>query len=324
MTKSSGGRSPSGRTEREVAGRIVSLSNLDKVLYPEAGFTKGDVIDYYLAVADVLLDHLSDRPLTLKRYPNGVTEGYFYEKQCPRHRPDWVRTVAIETSKKTIDFCVVDDQAGLAWVANLASLELHPLLARSANPSVPTKITFDLDPGAPATVEECCVVALELRDVLDHLGLRSYPKTSGSKGVQVEVPLNPAARSVEEGGGATYGRTKSFARAIAQIMEREHPAKVVSRMDKSLRTGKVLIDWSQNDESKTTVCAYSLRAMARPTVSTPVTWEEVAAGAEGEPMVFDANAVIERIERLGDLQAPVATLVQELPGVALSPPAPTG
>ncbi|MGH2967595.1 MAG: non-homologous end-joining DNA ligase, partial [Solirubrobacteraceae bacterium] len=238
------------RVEVEVEGRTLSLSNLDKVLYPRAGFTKGHVIDYYTRVAPAVLCHLRGRPLTLKRYPNGVEAQYFYEKQCPSHRPDWVRTAAIpiRSNGRVIDFCLADDLPTLVWLANLADLELHTSLARAGDVKAPTILAFDLDPGEPATVVECAQVALELREVFDHFGLAAFPKTSGSKGMQIYVPLNTPT---------TYERTKPFALAIAQLLERRRPELVVSDMKKSLRRGKVFVDWSQNDEHKTTVCASS-------------------------------------------------------------------
>jgi bifunctional non-homologous end joining protein LigD len=297
------------RVEIEVDGRALSLSNLDKVLYPKAGFTKGQVIDYYTRVAPVLLPHLRDRPLTLKRYPNGVEGQYFYEKQCPSHRPDWVRTAPVYSrhARRTIDFCVVDDLPTIVWTSNLADLELHTSLAKVADVTAPTILAFDLDPGPPATIVECAEVALRLRELFEHLDLESFPKTSGSKGMQVYVPLNTPT---------SYDATKPFARELAQLLERRHPDLVVSDMKKALRTGKVLVDWSQNDEHKTTVSAYSLRARDRPTVSTPLTWAEVE-GALGsrdpEELAFDSGQVLDRVAAHGDLFAGVETLEQELP-----------
>jgi bifunctional non-homologous end joining protein LigD len=300
---------PPKRLEVEIDGRTLSLSNLDKVLYPRAGFTKGHVIDYYTRVAPAVLGHLRGRPLTLKRYPNGVDAGHFYEKQCPSHRPDWVRTAAVysRSNSRTIDFCLADDLPTLVWLANLADLELHASLALAEDVKRPTVIAFDLDPGAPATVVECARVALDLREAFEHLGLAAFPKTSGSKGMQVYVPLNTPV---------TYDDTKSFARGLAQVLERRRPELVVSDMRRSLRGGKVLVDWSQNDEHKTTVCAYSLRAMEHPTVSTPLHWEEVeevAADGDPEALVFASDDVLARVAEHGDLFAPVLDLEQELP-----------
>jgi bifunctional non-homologous end joining protein LigD len=297
------------RVEVTIDGRVLSLSNLDKVLYPRAGFTKGQVIDFYTRIAPVLLAHLRDRPLTLKRYPNGVEGQFFYEKQCPKHRPDWVRTSPVWSrhAKRTINFCVVDDLATLVWTSNLADLELHTSLSRVDDVTAPTILAFDLDPGPPATIVECAEVALRLRELFERLGLECFPKTSGSKGMQVYVPLNVPT---------SYEVTKPFANGIAQLLERLHPELVVSDMKKVLRTGKVLVDWSQNDEHKTTVCVYSLRARDLPTVSTPITWDEVEDGLrtrDPEDLVFDSAAVLERVARDGDLFAAVETLEQELP-----------
>jgi bifunctional non-homologous end joining protein LigD len=295
------------RLEVDVGGRRLSLSNLDKVLYPEVGFTKGQVIDYYTRIAPVLLPHLRGRPLTLKRYPNGVQGQHFYEKQCPKHRPDWVRTARVATSSKAIDFCLCDDLPTLVWAANLADLELHPSLSLASDVKRPTILAFDLDPGPPATIVECAEVAVRLRHALESIGLQAFPKTSGSKGMQVYVPLNTPT---------TYDHTKPFARAVAQVLERAEPELVVSDMRKTLRAGKVLVDWSQNDEHKTTVGVYSLRARERPTVSTPLTWEEVeAVRGSGDPdeLVFTSDDVLARVAEHGDLFAPVATLEQALP-----------
>ena len=303
----------SASVEVEVEGRQLKLSNFDKVLYPEAGFTKGQVIDYYTRVAPALLPHLRRRALTLKRYPNGVDGQFFYEKNCPKHRPDWIETLSVWSArnKADVNYCLIDELAGLVWVANLASLELHTSLSHAEDIQRPTTLVFDLDPGPPATIVECGRVAFWLRDVLDGLGLQAFPKTSGSKGLQIYAPLNTPV---------TYNETKPFAHAMAKLLEQQHPGDVLSVMTKDLRKGKVFIDWSQNDDSKTTVCVYSLRARPRPTVSTPVTWEEVEAAVEsGDPddLVFEASDVLERIAKGGDLFAPVAELEQSLP----APPA---
>jgi bifunctional non-homologous end joining protein LigD len=297
----------------EVEGRQLKLSNFDKVLYPEAGFTKGQVIDYYTRIAPALLPHLRRRALTLKRYPNGVDGQFFYEKNCPKHRPAWVETLSVWSARNKADvsYCLIDELAGLVWVANLASLELHTSLAAAVDVQQPTTLVFDLDPGPPATAVECGRVAFWLREVLDEMGLQVFPKTSGSKGLQLYVPLNTPV---------TYNETKPFAHALARLLEQRHPGEVLSVMAKDRRKGKVFIDWSQNDDSKTTVCVYSLRARPRPTVSTPVTWDEVAAAVDaGDPnlLVFEAADVLERVERDGDLFAPVAELEQSLP----APPA---
>jgi bifunctional non-homologous end joining protein LigD len=291
------------RVQVEVEGRRLSLSNLDKVLYPATGFTKGEVIDYYTRVAPALLPHLRGRPLTLKRYPDGVESQYFYEKQCPSHAPEWVRREAIPMGSKTIDFCVCDDLPTLVWLANMADLELHPSLSLADPIERPTAMAFDLDPGEPAGLAECCEVALLLRDTLGSLGLECFAKTSGSKGMQVYAPLNA---------DVTYDDTKPLAHALARHLEGEHRKLIVSSQKKELRRGKVLIDWSQNDEHKTTVCVYSLRARERPTVSTPLAWEEVEGGGV-EELVFEAGEVLDRVEEDGDLFAPVASLEQRLP-----------
>jgi bifunctional non-homologous end joining protein LigD len=293
-----------------VEGRQLSLSNLDKVLYPAAQFTKGEVISYYQRIAPALLPHLRSRPLTLKRYPNGVDDKFFYEKRCPSHRPDWMRTAEVwsDRNRGIINYCVVDDLASLVWVANMASLELHPSLSRCEEMSRPTCVAFDLDPGAPADIVECCRVALRLRDLFDQMGLVSMAKTSGSKGLQVYIPLNTP---VDYDAG-----TKAFSYAVAQMLEKRFPGEIVSSQKRELRTGKVLIDWSQNDEYKTTVSVYSLRARERPTVSAPVTWDEVAACAgAGDPALlrFEAGAVVARVEQLGDLFSPLNDLEQTLP-----------
>ena len=296
--------------EIEVEGRRLSLSNLGKVFYPATGFTKGQVIEYYTRIAPVLLPHLRGRHLTLKRYPDGVDGQFFYEKQCPRHRPDWVRTarVPIRTDGRSIDYCLVEDLATIVWLANLADLELHTPLAHATAPSAPTMLAFDLDPGPPATIVECAEVACRLREAFDLLGLVAFPKTSGSKGMQLYVPLNTPT---------SYRATKGFAQGVAQVLERRHPELVVSEMRKDLRPGKVFIDWSQNDEHKTTVCVYSLRARERPTVSTPVTWDEVEAvlrSRDPEDLAFTSDDVLARVAAHGDRFAPVLELEQELPG----------
>jgi bifunctional non-homologous end joining protein LigD len=293
--------------EATVEDRVLRLTNLDKVLYPKAGFTKGDLIDYYTRVAPALLPHLRGRPLTLKRYPNGVEGDYFYEKQCPSHRPEWVRTASVSTGRKSIDFCLCEDLPTLVWLANLADIELHTSLSLADRIERPTMMVFDLDPGEPADIVQCCRVSAWLREIFDPLGLESFAKTSGSKGLQVYVPLNTEV---------TYDDTKPFAKAVAELLEKQHPELVVSRMSKELRPGKVLVDWSQNDEHKTTVNVYSLRAKDRPTVSTPVSWDEVDRCREAEDaslLVFEHDEVLRRVERDGDLFAPVLALVQELP-----------
>jgi bifunctional non-homologous end joining protein LigD len=291
----------------KVGTKTLEVSNLNKVLYPDAGFTKGQIIDYYIKIAPVLLPHLKDRPLTMKRYPNGVNKEFFYEKRCPSHRPPWVRTAHIwsEGNNDYVDYCVVNDLPTLVWAANLADIELHTSLAKGRSRLRPTMMVFDLDPGPPATIVDCATVAFWLKEVFDAFKLEVFAKTSGSKGLQLYVPLNTPT---------TYDKTKSFAHALAERMEREHPREVVSKMQKALRNGKVFIDWSQNDDHKTTVCVYSLRAKDQPTVSTPVTWEEIEMMRKKKKMlVFTSDDVLQRVEKLGDLFGPVLTLRQKLP-----------
>jgi bifunctional non-homologous end joining protein LigD len=293
-----------------VERRELKLTNLDKPLYPHAGFKKRDVIDYYAAVADTLIAHLQGRALTVKRWPDGVEGKSFFQKQAPAHRPDWVRTVTLASEKKPIDYLLADDHATIVWLANLAALELHVPLARAEAPERPASLVFDLDPGAPATVLECCRVALTLQAMFEHLGLQSFVKTSGKKGLQLYLPLND--RKV------TFEQTKPFAKAVAELLEQSEPELIVSRQTKAQREGKVLIDWSQNDQNKTTVCAYSLRATERPTVSTPLEWDEVRAALDGgdpDALRFEADQVLERIAERGDLFAPVLSLAQQLPSL---------
>jgi len=298
---------PKAALEVEVEGKRLRLSNLDKVLYPEVGFTKGQVIDFYTRAAPWLLPHLRGRALTLKRYPNGVEGGHFYEKQRPSHAPEWVRSEAISAGDRMIDFVLCDDLPTLVWLANLADLELHPSLALAEDPDSPTVVAFDLDPGPPAGLFECCGVALLLRDLLAQLELECYPKTSGSKGMQIYVPLNTPTE---------YHATKPFAHGIARLLESKNGDSITSVMKKTDRSGKVFIDWSQNDRHKTTVGPYSLRARERPTVSAPLDWgevEEVAGGADPGGLAFDSAQVLERLADRGDLFAPVAECEQNLP-----------
>ncbi|HMJ37466.1 MAG TPA: DNA ligase D [Baekduia sp.] len=297
----------------EVGGRELRLTNLDKPLWP-SGHTKGDLIRYLVEIAPALLPHLDHRPLTLKRYPNGSTEKYFYEKQAPKHRPEWVQTAPVTLEKgKVINYVLAQDVATLAWLGNLADLELHTPMHRVREDgrglTGPTMIAFDLDPGPPAGLLECLRVATVLEGMFTHLGLRSFPKVSGSKGLQVYVPLNTPTTT-------TYEQTKGFAKAVAELLEAEAPDLVVSRQTKARRTGKVLVDWSQNDVNKTTVCVYSPRAKERPTVSMPLTWDEVREALEDEDpdrLMVDMDGVLARVVDQGDLFAEVLTLVQELP-----------
>ncbi len=296
---------PDGARAVTVDGRRLKITNWDKVLYPQTGFTKGDLVEFYARIAPAVLPHLRDRALTLKRYPNGVEGQYFYEKNSPAHRPDWIPTANIGGVRYTL----CQERATLVWLANLADIELHTSLSLAAKPEQPTMVVFDLDPGAPAGIVECCEVALVLRGLFEQFGATSFVKTSGSKGMQMYVPLNTPI---------TYEQSKPFARRIAEALEQRMPKLVTSRMTKQLRSGKVLVDWSQNDEHKTTVTVYSVRARERPTVSTPVTWEEVAACRErGEPelLTFDTKDLIERLEAQGDLFAPLLSTQQKLPGL---------
>ena len=293
----------------EVEGKKLSLSNLEKVLYPAAGFAKGQVIDYYARIAPALLPHFQGRALTLKRYPGGVDQEYFYEKNSPSHRPDWVKTAPIwsEGNRRNVNYTLLNDLPTLIWVANLASIELHPSLALAKAIDTPTMMVFDLDPGPPADIVQCAQVGMWLKEIFDHFRLASFAKTSGSKGLQIYVPLNTPT---------SYDVTKPFANALARLLEQEHRELVVSDMKKQLRVGKVLVDWSQNDEHKTTIGVYSLRARERPTVSTPVKWEEVEKvlkKKDGSALVFEAAQVLERVKQMGDLFAPVLTLKQKLP-----------
>lgn len=291
------------RVEVRVDNRTLSLSNLDKVLWPEAGFTKGQLIDYYSRIAEVMVPHVARRPMTLRRWPNGVKGQSFFEKNCPSHHPPWVESVQMGD----VRYCTLDEPAALVWVANLAAIELHPSLARAPDLEVPTAVVFDLDPGAPADILTCARVGFILRSALERLGLETWPKTSGSKGLQIYAPLNSGAR---------YDRVKPFAQAVAQLLERDHPDLVVSNMEKAIRKDKVLIDWSQNTASKTTVSVYSIRALDRPSVSTPVTWDELDAAlsaADPSMLRFGPDEVLARVEELGDLHAPVVERRQELP-----------
>ena len=296
----------------EVDGRELKLTNLDKVLYPAVGFSKGEMVDYYAKVAEAMVPHLKGRAVTLRRFPEGVDDldSAFFEKRCPKHRPKWVKTTNVRAGPNAgnIDFCVCDGRPTLVWMAQLAAIELHPSLSLGRAPTRPAVLAFDLDPGPPADVVDCCRVALRLRDLFGHFGVQSFAKTSGSKGMQVYVPLNSKK--------VNYDVTKPFAKAIAQLLEKQTPDLVLSKMKKVEREGKVFVDWSQNHRSKTTIAVYSLRARERPTASTPLKWEEVEAAADsgdGSKLVFEAGAVLERIEQHGDLFAPVLELEQELP-----------
>jgi bifunctional non-homologous end joining protein LigD len=298
----------STKSQLKIEGRTVDVSNLDKVFYPKTGFTKGQVIDYYINISPYLLAHLKSRPVTLKRYPNGVEGFFFYEKQIPASHPEWVKTANVKRKDGSeINYCLFDSLPVLVWAANLADLELHTFLHRAPAIETPTMVAFDLDPGSSADIVLCCKVGLWLKDLFAKLKLESFAKTSGSKGLQVFVPLNTRV---------TYEQTKAFAHAVAESLEREFPKIVVSKMQKNLRAGKVLVDWSQNDPHKTTVCVYSLRAKEHPTVSTPVTWDEVATALKkknAKLLTFEVGDVLKRVKKNGDLFAPVLKLKQKLP-----------
>jgi bifunctional non-homologous end joining protein LigD len=289
-----------------IDGHTLKLSNLGKVLYPRAGFTKGEVIDYYTRIAPVMLDHIGDRAISMRRFPDGVDAGSFWEKRCPSHRPDFVGT-AIGPGDRggDIRYCVLGNRAAMVWAANMAALEIHSPMARAADIEHPTMVVFDLDPGPGTDIAACAEIALLIRSALDGLGLRCWPKTSGSKGMQLYLPVNRP--------GLTHERASGFARTVAQAMERHHGDRVTSNMAKNVRQGRVFIDWSQNSRHKTTVAPYSLRARPQPTVSAPVSWDEVEAAADGEPLAFEAPDVIERVATHGDLFADVATVEQTLP-----------
>jgi bifunctional non-homologous end joining protein LigD len=303
----------STRPRLEVDGRELVLSNLDKILYPEAGFTKGQVIDFYIRVSRFLLPHLKDRPVTLKRYPNGVTGKHFYQKDAPRYRPEWIRTFPVPRREggEPIHYILIDDVATLAWCANLANLELHPFLHRAPLIDQPTSVVFDLDPGEGSDILTCARVAFLLKELFEKWDFEACPKVSGSRGIQVYIPLN---------GHATYAQTQPFARTIAEYLTREHPELVVARMAKQERTSKVLVDWSQNSDFKTTVSVYSLRAKnPRPFVSMPVSWEELRRAlsrSNRESLYFSPEAALKRLERSGDQFAPVLTRKQKLPNVS--------
>jgi len=297
------------KTTLDVAGRKLKISNLDKVFYPATGFTKGQMLDYYIRIAPFLLPHLANRPLTMKRYPNGAQGKFFYQKECPAHRPEWVKTLPVWSrgNKRNINFCHAADLPTLVWAANLAALELHTSLSAAPAVNQPSLLVFDLDPGQPATIVDCAQVGLLLKDFFDKHKLQSFPKTSGSKGLQIYVPLNTPT---------TYELTKNFARTLAVLFQEKYPNKIVANMKKVLRTGKVFIDWSQNDEHKTTVCVYSLRAKEQPTISTPVSWEEVtraAARQDAGLLAFTADQVLDRTTKLGDIFSQVLSLKQRLP-----------
>ncbi|HWC61664.1 MAG TPA: non-homologous end-joining DNA ligase [Verrucomicrobiae bacterium] len=292
-----------------IGGREVPVSNLDKIFYPSVGFTKAQVIDYYIRISPVLLPHLRDRPLTLKRYPDGVDGGFFYEKRCPPYRPDWVEIAPIwsDRNEAEIHYCLANNLPSIVWAANLGDLELHTFLAKANAVDRPTMMVFDLDPGAPADIITCAEVGFWLKEKLDDRKLQSFAKTSGSKGLQIYVPLNTPV---------TYDQTKTLSHQLAEELEREHPELILSKMARNLRAGKVFVDWSQNDRHKTTVCAYSLRAKEQPTVSTPVDWDEVKSALkkkDAKRLTFISDDVLKRVEKNGDLFEPLLKLKQKLP-----------
>ena len=294
--------SPDTKVAVQVDGRTLTLTNLGKVLYPESGFTKAEVLDYYQRVAPVLLPHIAGRPLTLKRYPEGVDGEAFFQKHVTAHRPDWIRTVRVNSESSrargtSVTYLVVDDLPALIWAANLAGLELHVPMWRVPHVREPDLLVFDLDPGAPANIVDCCRVAQDLRPLLEADGLPPLAKTSGGKGLQLYAPIS----------GLTSEQASERARTYAERLERDQPRRAVSRMTKALRTGKVLIDWSQNNGSKTTVASYSLRARQFPTVSTPVSWDEVQACRQPQDLFFTADVVLDRVAQHGDLFAPLLT-----------------
>jgi len=293
-----------------IDGRELSLTHLDKVFYPETGFAKGQVIDYYARIAPVLLPHLKDRPVTLKRYPDGVEGKFFYEKRAPSHRPAWLKTAEVPSKRDPggkINYCLINDFPSLIWAANLGNLELHTFLARKQNIQRPTQIVFDLDPGAPADVRDCAEIALRIRELLARIKLTCLIKSTGSKGLQVHIPLNTPT---------SFETTKSFARALAIAMQQAYPDRVVHDMKKDLREGKVLIDWSQNDSSKTTVNVYSLRARARPFAAAPLQWDEVdryVRKGDSDCFFLEAEEVLARVKRDGDPFADLLRQKQKLP-----------
>lgn len=289
----------------ELDGQKLRVRNLDKVLYPEVGFTKAEVIDYYVRIAPYMLPHLDGRGVTLRRYPDGVDGTNFFEKRCAKHRPDFVNTVQGPGDRTGgIDYCCLDNLPALAWAANMAGLEIHAPMATGDDIDSPRMCVFDLDPGAPAAMTECARVGLAVRDVLEGVGLQCLPKTSGSKGLQLYVPLNTPH---------THEHASGFANAVAQVLEKHRPDDVTSTMAKKERPGKIFIDWSQNSRHKTTICVYSMRARPTPTVSTPVTWDEVSDAAEGSELSFTTADVLGRVEEMGDLFAPAVELEQQLP-----------
>jgi bifunctional non-homologous end joining protein LigD len=300
----------SNRQKIEVDGRELTVSNLDKVLYPATGFRKSEIIDYYRRIGPTILPHLAGRPPTLVRAPDGPDGPRFFEKNCPSHHPEWVDTAPGNEATGGTKGCVIDEVPALVWLANLAALELHTHQWTLADPAHPTAMVIDLDPGDPATIIDCCRVALELRDTLERLDLECVVKTSGGKGLHLSVPVH--------GSDASDADTKTFALALGQLLESRDPQRVLVDMKRDKRPGKVFIDWSQNDRHKTTVCAYSLRLRDRPTVSTPLSWAEVEAAHDSgdvDALAFETSAVLERVTEQGDLYADSLTVHQSLPAL---------
>ena len=297
-------------TTATIDGKELSLTNLDKVMYPKTGFTKGQVIDYYKNIGPAILPHIEDRPITMKRFPDGIGGQYFYEKEAPSHTPRWAKTFRVPSNRKhsTINYVLINDLPTLVWSANLANLEIHPFLAKAPDIDRPTMVVFDLDPGDGADILKSCEVALLLKDLLDRLDLESFVKVSGSKGIHLHVPLNTPV---------TYEATQPFAKSVAQLLEQEHPDLVVSEMPKAKRKGRVLVDWSQNSEHKSTVAVYSLRAKGdRPFAALPVRWDELRRALkkkDAAALFFEPDAALKRVKKIGDLFAPALKLKQKLP-----------
>jgi bifunctional non-homologous end joining protein LigD len=290
----------------EIEGRRLQLSNLDKVLY-RSGFTKGEVIDYHARIAPVMVPHVRGRALTFRRFPDGTDKTGFFEKRCPQHRPEWV-PVALGPGDRRggIEYCCIEETAALVWAGNMAAVEIHAPMALARDLETPRAVVFDFDPGPETDIGDCCGIALRVRDILGAVGLDGWCKTSGSKGLQLYVPLNTD--------GASHDRAAEFALAVGQVLEKQLPKQVTTVMAKVHRPGKIFVDWSQNAHHKTTIAPYSLRARPEPTVSTPVSWEEVEAGAAGDvELRFEAADVLARVDEHGDLFSPVLTVEQHLP-----------
>lgn len=279
------------RSALKIGANVPKLTNPQKVMYPATGFTKGDMVEYYTRIAPLMLPHLVGRAATLKRYPNGVDDKFFFEKRCNKYRPEWVKTIRVPLGdgRDTIDFCEIGDLATLQWAANLAAIELHVPLAYAADPDTPAAMIFDLDPGEGVTLKELAPIALRLRDMLDDLKLKSMPKTSGGKGIHILVPFNTP--------GVTFAQTKSFARAVALTLEKDDPKRIISSMTRSERKGKVFVDWGQNDRNKTNACVFSLRARPEPTISWPLDWDQLKSKKAVKPVRADGKLDLEHAQR---------------------------